>query len=123
MRKHERLDEVRDYLSQSANWLARSLVLPALGIIIGLLRLVSHPSCRRWHQGSLHGCVPTARRRLPSAVPGFLVGFDAEPIHQLVVPAEEVHDGHQFEYAFVVQTELPHRGSVHVESIDTAVHG
>src|SRR5690349_18697134 len=59
--------------------------------------------------------------RLASTVPGLLVRFDPESIHELIEAAEQVHDRHQFKDTFVVKPELPRRGSVHVESIDAAV--
>jgi hypothetical protein len=49
-----------------------------------------------------------------SAVPGLLVGLDLKAVHQLVEAAEQIDDGHQLEDSFVVQSQLPHRGSVNL---------
>src|SRR6266536_5898847 len=71
---------------------------------------------------SVRPCSRHGRRRC-STVPGLLVQLDAESVHQLVEASEQVHDSHEFEDAFVVQPKLPHRGSVHLESINTRVYG
>jgi general stress protein 26 len=39
---------------------------------------------------------------LPSAIPGLLVRFDPESLHELIEPAEQVHDGHHFQDRFVL---------------------
>ena len=64
----------------------------------------------------------TASPGSSSPVPRLLVGFDLEPIHEPVESTEEIDDGHQLKDAFVVETELPHRGSMDGQSVVTRVH-
>jgi hypothetical protein len=65
---------------------------------------------------------PTAARRLRSAVPGLLVWLDPQTIHELVEAAEQIDDRHELEDALIVQPQLPHRGSVDLQSIGAGVH-
>src|SRR6266545_1798864 len=56
-----------------------------------------------------------------SAVPGLLVGLDAEPVHQLVETAEQLDDRHELKDPLVVQSQLLHRRSVDLQSVVAAV--
>ena len=64
-----------------------------------------------------HGAASSA-----STEPGLLIGLDAQPLHEAVQPAEEVHDAHHFEDRFVIESELLQRRSVDLHSIVTGVH-
>ena len=58
---------------------------------------------------------------LPSPIPGLLISLDGQSVHQLVEAAEQIDDGHQLQHPFIIQTQLPHRGSVNVQSVLAAV--
>ncbi len=59
----------------------------------------------------------TAFLVLPSPVPRFLVHLHLQALQQLVQAGENVHHRHEFEYALIIQPELPHRGSVNFNSV------
>ena len=66
-----------------------------------------------------------ARRHtfLASAVPWFFVGLDLKTFQEIVKATEKVDHRHQFDDCFIVQPQLPHRGSVDMDSILTTHDG
>ncbi len=64
----------------------------------------------------------TAFRLPASAIPGFFVRLNLQAIVELVETTEQIDDGHQFEYGFIVQAQIPHRGSMNRDSVITAAH-
>jgi hypothetical protein len=65
---------------------------------------------------------PASVYALSSPVPGLFVWLHLQTIEELVEPAEQVHHCHQLHDPLIVQAKLPHRGSMHGDSIFTA-HG
>ena len=63
---------------------------------------------------SAHGAIASA-----SPVPGLFIRLDLKPLQQIVEAAEEIDHRHQLNDSLIVQTQLPHRGSVHGDSVFT----
>ncbi len=59
----------------------------------------------------------TASDSLTSTVPGLFIRLDLQTVQQLIEAAEEIDHRHHFDDPLVVQSQLPHRGSMDVDSI------
>lgn len=58
--------------------------------------------------------------RAASPVPWLFVRLHLQPVVEFVETGEQVNNGHQFEYRLVIQSQVPHRGSVHPYSVIAA---
>lgn len=99
-------------------------MVPQGNILARLLlpnRRVDQPVASLWPVLRLCRCSRHLHRR-PSAIPGLLVGLYLEPIHQLVEATEQVHDSHQLQYGCIIQPQLLHRRSVHLQSVRAALY-
>ena len=65
----------------------------------------------------------TAFQLLPSPVPRFIIHFNLQSVHQFVEAAEKIDHSHDFEYRFVIEPQLPHRGNVDRESVVASHYG
>ena len=65
----------------------------------------------------------TASKFLTSAMPGPFIDFDLQTTQELIEAAEQIDNGHYLENAFLIQSELPHRGSMDSDSVFTPHHG
>ena len=62
-------------------------------------------------------------RGLASPIPWLFVRLHLQAIQELVESCEQVDDGHEFYYPLVVESQLPHRGSMHLNSVATPGYG
>ena len=65
----------------------------------------------------------TALEYLASAIPRLLVRLDLKPFEEIVEATEQIDHSHQFNDCLIVQAQLPHRGSVNVDSVFATVDG